>query len=176
MNKEIKYYKKATVIFKESKKVGRHFHYTDYNLKNCLVQVEGSNATILEFHPKANFFFTYFKRTYGLYFSFNGVECSKISYNRLVKNIIKKRDKQKTINETMAILKKAVEQKKEKDNIEIVKNVINEKYNLLQQVNNEQTAQFNLIENTLTKQVRYLDKLVDELAKGKKMEKILRTE
>jgi hypothetical protein len=31
------------------------------------------------------------------------------------------------------------------------------------------------IENSLTKQVRYLDKLVDELAKGKKMEKILRT-
>ena len=30
------------------------------------------------------------------------------------------------------------------------------------------------IENELTKQVRYLDKLVDELAKGKKMEKILR--
>lgn len=30
------------------------------------------------------------------------------------------------------------------------------------------------IENFLTKQVRYLDKLVDELAKGKKMEKILR--
>jgi hypothetical protein len=31
------------------------------------------------------------------------------------------------------------------------------------------------ITNTLTRQVRYLDKLVDELAKGKKMEKILRT-
>lgn len=31
------------------------------------------------------------------------------------------------------------------------------------------------IENPLTKQARYLDKLVDELAKGKKMEKILRT-
>jgi hypothetical protein len=31
------------------------------------------------------------------------------------------------------------------------------------------------IENPLTKQVRYLDKLVDELAKGKKMEKIFRT-
>jgi hypothetical protein len=31
------------------------------------------------------------------------------------------------------------------------------------------------IENPLTKQVRYLDKLVDELAKGKKMEKILRS-
>ena len=30
------------------------------------------------------------------------------------------------------------------------------------------------IENSLTQQVRYLDKLVDELAKGKKMEKILR--
>lgn len=30
------------------------------------------------------------------------------------------------------------------------------------------------IENLLTKQVRYLDKLVDELAKGKKMDKILR--
>lgn len=30
------------------------------------------------------------------------------------------------------------------------------------------------IENTMMKQVRYLDKLVDELAKGKKMEKILR--
>ncbi len=30
------------------------------------------------------------------------------------------------------------------------------------------------IENQLTKQTRYLDKLVDELAKGKKMEKILR--
>lgn len=30
------------------------------------------------------------------------------------------------------------------------------------------------IENLLIKQVRYLDKLVDELAKGKKMEKILR--
>jgi hypothetical protein len=30
------------------------------------------------------------------------------------------------------------------------------------------------IENTLTQQVRYLDKLVDELAKGRKMEKILR--
>ena len=32
------------------------------------------------------------------------------------------------------------------------------------------------IENSLTQQVRYLDKLVDELAKGRKMEKILRTE
>ena len=31
------------------------------------------------------------------------------------------------------------------------------------------------IENPLTQQVRYMDKLVDELAKGKKMEKILRT-
>ncbi|MBL7767313.1 MAG: DUF2200 domain-containing protein [Chitinophagaceae bacterium] len=30
------------------------------------------------------------------------------------------------------------------------------------------------IENPLTKKVRYLDKLVDELAQGKKMEKILR--
>ena len=30
------------------------------------------------------------------------------------------------------------------------------------------------IENLLTQQVRYLDKLVDELAKGRKMEKILR--
>jgi hypothetical protein len=31
------------------------------------------------------------------------------------------------------------------------------------------------IENLLTQKVRYLDKLVDELAKGKKMEKILRS-
>lgn len=31
------------------------------------------------------------------------------------------------------------------------------------------------IENRLTQQVRYLDKLVDELAKGKTMEKILRS-
>jgi len=30
------------------------------------------------------------------------------------------------------------------------------------------------IDNTLTQQVRYLDKLVDELVKGRKMEKILR--
>lgn len=30
------------------------------------------------------------------------------------------------------------------------------------------------LENKLTQQIRYLDKLVDELAKGKKMEKILR--
>ena len=30
------------------------------------------------------------------------------------------------------------------------------------------------ITNPLTQQVRYLDKLVDELAKGRKMEKILR--
>lgn len=30
------------------------------------------------------------------------------------------------------------------------------------------------IENTLTRQTRYLDKLVDELARGRKMEKILR--
>lgn len=30
------------------------------------------------------------------------------------------------------------------------------------------------IDNPLTKKVRYLDKLVDELAKGKKMDKILR--
>jgi hypothetical protein len=30
------------------------------------------------------------------------------------------------------------------------------------------------IKDTLTQQVRYLDKLVDELAKGRKMEKILR--
>ncbi|MEM6892110.1 MAG: DUF2200 domain-containing protein [Bacteroidota bacterium] len=30
------------------------------------------------------------------------------------------------------------------------------------------------IDNDLTKQARYLDKLVDELAKGRKMEKILR--
>lgn len=32
------------------------------------------------------------------------------------------------------------------------------------------------IENTLTRNVRYLDKLVDELAKGKSMEKVLRKE
>ena len=32
------------------------------------------------------------------------------------------------------------------------------------------------IENPLTQQVRYLDKLVDELAKGRKIEKILREE
>lgn len=32
------------------------------------------------------------------------------------------------------------------------------------------------IENPLTQQVRYLDKLVDELAKGGKMDKILRSE
>ncbi|MEM6688777.1 MAG: DUF2200 domain-containing protein [Planctomycetota bacterium] len=32
------------------------------------------------------------------------------------------------------------------------------------------------IENTLVRQCRYLDKLVDELAKGKKMESILRSE
>lgn len=32
------------------------------------------------------------------------------------------------------------------------------------------------IENSLTQKVRYLDKLVDELAKGRKMEKILRVE
>ena len=31
------------------------------------------------------------------------------------------------------------------------------------------------IEDRLTQQVRYLDKLVDELAKGRKMEKILRS-
>jgi hypothetical protein len=31
------------------------------------------------------------------------------------------------------------------------------------------------IENPLTQRVRYLDKLVDELAKGRKIEKILRT-
>lgn len=31
------------------------------------------------------------------------------------------------------------------------------------------------IRNPLTQQVRYMDKLVDELAKGRKMEKILRT-
>jgi hypothetical protein len=32
------------------------------------------------------------------------------------------------------------------------------------------------IENQLTKKIRYLDKLVDELAKGRKIEKILRCE
>ncbi len=32
------------------------------------------------------------------------------------------------------------------------------------------------ITNPLTQQIRYLDKLVDELAKGRKMEKILRTQ
>ena len=32
------------------------------------------------------------------------------------------------------------------------------------------------IENPLTRQTRYLDKLVDELAKGRKMEKILRSQ
>ena len=32
------------------------------------------------------------------------------------------------------------------------------------------------ITNPLTQQVRYLDKLVDELAKGRKMEKVLRNE
>ncbi|MEQ1827355.1 MAG: DUF2200 domain-containing protein [Pirellula sp.] len=32
------------------------------------------------------------------------------------------------------------------------------------------------IENRLTQQARYLDKLVDELAKGRKMDKILRAE
>jgi hypothetical protein len=30
------------------------------------------------------------------------------------------------------------------------------------------------IQNPVTKQIRYLDKLVDELAKGKKMEKVIR--
>lgn len=32
------------------------------------------------------------------------------------------------------------------------------------------------IDNALTRQTRYLDKLVEELARGRKMEKILRTE
>jgi hypothetical protein len=32
------------------------------------------------------------------------------------------------------------------------------------------------IETPLTRQARYMDKLIDELAKGRKMEKILRTE
>jgi len=32
------------------------------------------------------------------------------------------------------------------------------------------------IDNELTRQARYLDKLVDELARGRKMEKILREE
>ena len=32
------------------------------------------------------------------------------------------------------------------------------------------------IDNSLTRQTRYLDKLIDELAKGRKMEKILREE
>ena len=32
------------------------------------------------------------------------------------------------------------------------------------------------IKNPLTRQVRYLDKLVDELAKGRKLEKIFRAE
>jgi len=32
----------------------------------------------------------------------------------------------------------------------------------------------NNVYNSLTQQVRFLDKLVDELAKGRKMEKILR--
>lgn len=32
------------------------------------------------------------------------------------------------------------------------------------------------IDNSLTRQIRYLDKLVDELANGRKMEKILREE
>jgi hypothetical protein len=32
------------------------------------------------------------------------------------------------------------------------------------------------IENPITKNVRYLDKLVDELAKGRKMEKVLRSD
>jgi hypothetical protein len=32
------------------------------------------------------------------------------------------------------------------------------------------------IENPLTQQVRYLDKIIDELAKGRKMEKILRVQ
>lgn len=32
------------------------------------------------------------------------------------------------------------------------------------------------IENPLTQQVRYLDKLVDELAKGRKLERVLRSE
>lgn len=32
------------------------------------------------------------------------------------------------------------------------------------------------IENELMRNIRYLDKLIDELAKGKKIEKILRTE
>jgi len=31
------------------------------------------------------------------------------------------------------------------------------------------------IENPLTRQVRYLDKLVDELSQGRKMERILRS-
>lgn len=35
-------------------------------------------------------------------------------------------------------------------------------------------VQVEAIENPITRQVRYLDKLVDELAKGKSMEKILR--
>lgn len=32
------------------------------------------------------------------------------------------------------------------------------------------------IDNPLTKQVRYLDKLIDELARGRKMEKIIRSD
>ena len=41
-------------------------------------------------------------------------------------------------------------------------------------MNELQKLRIEEIETPLTRQARYLDKLVDELAKGRKMEKILR--
>ena len=47
-------------------------------------------------------------------------------------------------------------------------------YNELNRVIQYQQYRIEELENELTRNVRYLDKLVDELAKGKAMEKIMR--
>ena len=115
-----------------------------------------------------------------------------VEHNNRIKNIafasvyphyIKKiESKGRTINELYQVIEwlTAFDSKKIKSLIE--ENVTLEKFFSLATLNKKASLitgticgyKIEEIENPITQQIRYLDKLVDELAKGKKMEKILR--
>lgn len=76
------YFVKATVTYKDSsRRKGGYFSYTDVELSNCLVVINGTMANI--YHtPHYHGIATDCKRTTGKYFNFSGKKVTKKTFDK----------------------------------------------------------------------------------------------
>jgi len=141
----ITYYKQANVKFTTSSKGSRgRFVYADVKYINCLIELKGTTANIIYYNEFSNSIQYTTKKTTGKYFSFNGVECSKLSYDRILHNW----EKIKLHTDTMKRLKQSFElklqEKKHKENINKVLIVIKQKEERLKQIILEEQSKTNI--------------------------------